>query len=183
LNGPLVSGPAGAERPLRQGRPRSGPAGTAGTAAPAGAAAPEPPARPRSRCRPRRRELRCPRHPQQKIFSISVKHHLYVTDVGQLVLRGLSRRRADALLAAYNRVLPLHDEWLEGFWCDACASTSWWHVRRLDRRSYSLNAVARELWEQATGVIRAEGNPTVSDFSRRHARAQGVHGLHHYRFL
>jgi hypothetical protein len=142
-----------------------------------------PPARPRSRCRPRRRELRCPRHPQQKIFSISVKHHLYVTDVGQLLLRGLSRRRADALLAAYNRVLPLHDEWLEGFWCDACACTSWWHVRRLDRRSYSLDAVSREIWEQATGVIRAEGNPTVSDFSRRHARAQGVHGLRNYCFL
>jgi len=145
--------------------------------------APEPPARSRSRCRPRRRELRCPRHPQQKIFSISAKHHLYVTDVGQLLLRGLSRRRAAALLAAYNRVLPLHDEWLEGFWCDACGSTSWWHVRRLDGRRYSLDAVARELWEQATGVIRAEGNPTVSDYSRRQARAQGVHGLRHYRFL
>lgn len=103
--------------------------------------------------------------------------------MGPLVLRGLSRRRADALLAAYQRVLPLSDEWLEGFWCDACACTSWWHVRRIDRHGYTLHDVARELWEQASGVIRAEGNPTVSDFSRRHARANGVHGLHQYRFL
>lgn len=138
---------------------------------------------PRARRRPRRRDLRCPRHPQQKIFSISPKHHLYVTDVGQLLLRGLSRRRADALLAAYHRVLPLSDEWLEGFWCDACSCTSWWHVRRNERHGYTLNAVARELWEQASGVIRAEGNPTVSDFSRRQARASGVHGLRQYRFL
>ncbi len=138
---------------------------------------------PRPRRRARRRELRCPRHPEQKIFSVSPKHHLYVTDVGQLMLRGLSKRRADELLAAYRRVLPLTNEWIECFWCDACACTSWWHVQRHDRHDYSLNKVPRELWEQATGVIRVEGNPTVSQFSRRQARASGVHGMRQYRFL
>jgi hypothetical protein len=137
----------------------------------------------RPRRRARRRELRCPLHPEQKIFSVSPKHHLYVTDVGQLMLRGLSKRRADELLAAYRRVLPLTDEWIECFWCDDCACTSWWHVKRHDRHNYSLNKVPRELWEQATGVIRVEGNPTVSQFSRRQARATGVLGMRQYRFL
>lgn len=137
----------------------------------------------RPRRRARRRELHCPLHPEQKLFSVSAKHHLYVTDVGQLMLRGLSKRRADELLAAYRRVLPLTDEWIEAFWCDACACTSWWHVQRHDRLDYSLSKVPRELWEQATGVIRVEGNPTVSQFSRRQARAGGVHGMRQYRFL
>jgi hypothetical protein len=137
----------------------------------------------RPRRRARRRELRCPLHPEQKLFSVSPKHHLYVTDVGQLMLRGLSKRRADELLAAYRRVLPLSDEWIECFWCDDCGTTSWWHVHRHDRHDYSLSTVPRELWEQATGVIRVEGNPTVSQFSRRQARASGVHGLRQYRFL
>jgi len=122
-------------------------------------------------------------HPEQKIFSVSPKHHLYVTDVGQLMLRGLSKRRADELLEAYRRVLPLSNEWIECFWCDDCASTHWWHVTRHDRYDHSLSPVPRELWEQATGVIRVEGNPTISQFSRRQARASGVHGLRQYRFL
>jgi hypothetical protein len=137
----------------------------------------------RPRRRARRRELRCPLHPEQKIFSVSPKHHLYVTDVGQLMLRGLSKRRADELLAAYKRVLPLTNEWIECFWCDDCACTSWWHVQRHDRHDYSLNKVPRELWEQATGVIRVEGNPSVSQFSRYQARASGVHGMRQYRYL
>lgn len=140
-------------------------------------------ARPKPRRRARRRELLCPLHPDQKIFSVSQKHHLYITDVGQLMVRGLSKRRADELLEAYRCVLPLTNEWIECFWCDECASTNWWHVHRHDRHDYSLNKVPRELWEQATGVIRVEGNPTVSQFSRRQARASGVHGLRQYRFL
>lgn len=157
---------------------QDGPGPEAPPAAAAGAAAA---LRPRRRAR--RRELRCPRHPEQKIFSVSPKHHLYVTDVGQLMLRGLSKRRADELLAAYRRVLPLSNEWIECFWCDDCGTTSWWHVHRHERHDYSLSTVPRELWEQATGVIRVEGNPTVSQFSRRQARAGGVHGRRQYRFL
>lgn len=158
-----------------------GPDGESATASDRPGLVAEPVPRPRRRAR--RRELRCPLHPEQKIFSVSPKHHLYVTDVGQLMLRGLSKRRADELLAAYRRVLPLTNEWIECFWCDDCACTSWWHVQRHDRHDYSLNKVPRELWEQATGVIRVEGNPTVSQFSRRQARASGVQGLRQYRFL
>jgi len=137
----------------------------------------------RSRRRSKRRELLCPKHPEQKIFSVSAKYHLYVTEIGQLMLRGLSKRKSDELLAAFNRVLPLTGEWLECFWCEDCQSSSWWHVNRHDQQEYSLSSIPRELWEQASGVIRAEGNPTVSDFSRRQARATGVTGLRQYRFL
>ena len=137
----------------------------------------------RQRRRPRRRELHCPLHPEQRIFSVSPKHHLYLTDVGQLMIRGLSKRRADELLAAYKRVLPLTNEWIECFWCEDCGTSTWWHVKRHDRCDHSLAPVPRELWAQASGVILPEGNPSVSQFTRRQARANGVQGLRQYRFL
>jgi hypothetical protein len=95
----------------------------------------------------------------------------------------MSRRKADEVLAAYNRVLPLSDEWLECFWCDSCQTSSWWHVKRLESASYQLSPVPRELWEHASGVIRPEGNPTISEHSRRYARAMGVTGMRQYRFI
>jgi hypothetical protein len=137
----------------------------------------------RSRSRSRRRVLFCPHHPEERLLSVSPKHHIYLTDVGHLVVRGLSRKKADEVLQAYRRVVALTDEWLECFWCESCQSSTWWHVRRHDRLSYTLSAVERGLWEQASGVIRPEGNPSVSQFSRRHARATGVQGLRQYRFL
>jgi hypothetical protein len=138
---------------------------------------------PRSRRRPRRRELFCPSHPEAKLISVSGKHHLYLTDVGQLVIRGLSKRKADEILAAFNHVVPLSNEWLECFWCDDCQDSKWWHVKRNDRLSHTLHPAPRELWEQATGVIRPEGNPTISQYTRRHARASGVSGRRQFRFL
>lgn len=140
------------------------------------------PARPR-RSRPKRRELFCPLHPEERLYSVSPKHHLYLTDVGQLVVRGLRRSKAAEVMQAYRHVVPLTDEWLESFWCDGCRTTTWWHVKRHERLVYSLHPISRELWEIATGVIRPEGNPTVSQFTRRQARATGVTGLRQYRFL
>lgn len=137
----------------------------------------------KARSRSRRRVLLCPLHPEERLLSVSQKHHLYLTDVGQLVLRGLSRRKADEVLKAFGCVLPLTDEWLECFWCEACDASTWWHVRRHDRLTHTLSPVPRGLWEQASGVIRPEGNPTVSQFTRRHARASGVQGMRQYRFL
>ena len=133
--------------------------------------------------RPPRREIFCPTHPEQRLLSVSPKHHLYLTEAGPLIIRGLSKRRAEELLAAYRKVLPLTDEWLEYFWCDQCASSCWWHVKRINRQKHLLSAVPAELWEQATGVMRPEGNPTVSQFTRRQAKATGVTGLRQYRFI
>ncbi len=137
----------------------------------------------RNRRRSRRRELLCPLHPESRLLSVSAKHRLYATEVGQLLIRGLSRRRSDELLQAYRHVLPLENEWLEAFWCESCGSSRWWHVQRHGGLEHSLRPVARELWEQASGVIRPEGNPTISQFSRRQARATGVQGLKQYRFM
>lgn len=136
-----------------------------------------------SRRRPRRRDLRCPLHPEKKLFSVSPKHHLYLTDSGQLILKGMSKRKADEVLAAYNNVLSLTDEWLECFWCEDCQSSTWWHVKRIAPLKYSLGSVSQELWEQASGVIRPEGNPTVSQYTRRNARFGGIQGLRQYRYL
>jgi hypothetical protein len=86
-------------------------------------------------------------------------------------------------MQAYGHVVPLHDEWLEAFWCEGCATTSWWHVKRHEPLLYSLQPVSRDLWELASGVIRPEGNPTVSQFTRRQARAAGVTGMRQYRYL
>ncbi len=145
-------------------------------------AATEPRSR-RNRRRSRRRELLCPLHPEIKLLSVSAKHRLYATEVGQLLIRGLSRRRSDELLQAYRHVLPLENEWLEAFWCEGCGCSRWWHVQRHGGLEHSLRPVPRELWEQASGVIRPEGNPTISQFSRRQARATGVQGLKQFRFL
>jgi hypothetical protein len=133
--------------------------------------------------RPARREIFCPGHPETRLLSVSPKHHLYLTETGPLILRGLSKRRADELLSAYRQVLPLTDEWLECFWCEQCGSSFWWHVKRLDRQKHVLSDVPASLWEQATGVVRPDGNPTVSQFTRQQARATGVLGKRQYRFL
>ena len=133
--------------------------------------------------RPSRREIRCPFHPEQLLQSVSPKHHLYLTEAGPLIIRGLSKRRAEQLLAAYRKVLPLADEWLESFWCAQCEASCWWHVKRLGRHKHHLSAVPTQLWEQATGVMRPEGNPTVSQFTRRQAKATGVTGLKQFRFM
>ena len=138
---------------------------------------------PKPRCRPRRRQLMCPIHPEHKILSVSPKHYLYLTEAGQLVLRGMSRRKADEVMAAYKQVLPLSNEWLECFWCEACDSVTWWHIQRHDKHEFTILPVSREIWENASGVIRVEGNPTVSQFSRRSARATGVTGMRQYRFI
>jgi hypothetical protein len=143
----------------------------------------EPGQEPKSRSRPRRRKLMCPMHPEHKILSVSPKHYLYLTEAGQLVLRGMSRQKADEVMAAYRQVLPLSNEWLECFWCEACNSATWWHIQRQDKLEFTILPVSREIWENASGVIRVEGNPTVSQFSRRSARATGVTGMRQYRFI
>lgn len=98
-------------------------------------------------------------------------------------MKGMSKRTAEKVLLAYNQVLSLSDEWLECFWCEDCQVSTWWHVKRLGPLEYTLETVAKELWEQASGVIRPEGNPSVSQFTRRNARFGGIQGLRQFRYL
>ena len=142
----------------------------------------DPPGSSRNR-RPRRRQVLCPIHPEEPLISVSPKHMLYITDSGPLVLAGIGKHRANEILEAYNHALSIGNEWLECFWCDRCQASKWWHVTRRDRIIHELTPINRELWERASGVIRPEGNPTVGEFTRKNARANGVIGAKQYRFL
>ncbi len=139
--------------------------------------------KPARRRRTSRRQLTCPCHINEQLTSISPKHNLYITDVETLALRGISKSVAEAVLAEHRHVVHISDEWLEGFWCRACAEVRWWHVIRSGQHCYQLKPIAHGLWEQVSGVVRPEGNPSVGQFSREQSRAAGVHGLKQYQFL
>ena len=41
----------------------------------------------------------------------------------------------------------------------------------------------KELWQQVAGVVNPQGNPTVSEFTRKAARANGLNGRKMFNFL
>ena len=130
----------------------------------------------RNRKRSKRRAIYCPVH-GCFLHSVSQKYKLFASHPGQLQKKGIGRQNALILIASQTAVL-LEDEWLEAFWCDECQQTKWYHVikntndnhQNLERISYSISVAPPHLWEQAVGVDEARGNPSVSEFSRRHAR-------------
>jgi hypothetical protein len=130
----------------------------------------------RNRNRSKRRAIYCPIHGCY-LHSVSQKYKLFATDVAQLRKKGIGRQNAKILIASQTGVL-LEDEWLEAFWCDECQETKWYHVKKnsqssdknINRTSYSISLAPAELWEKAVGVDEARGNPSVSEFTRRHAR-------------
>ncbi len=93
----------------------------------------------------------------------------------------MGRQSANLVVATYGTV-PLTGEWLECFWCKACERVEWYHVRLKDK-TYNLSVAPVELWQQATGVLNPNGNPSVGEFTRREARMKGVHGMKTYNFL
>ncbi|MEO1561096.1 MAG: hypothetical protein AAFS12_16220, partial [Cyanobacteria bacterium J06632_19] len=111
------------------------------------------------------------------LHSVSQKYKLFASHAGQLQQKGIGRQNAKILIASQTAVL-LENEWLEAFWCDECQQTKWYHVEKLGksteqnvgRASYSISLAPSHLWEQAVGVDEARGNPSVSEFTRRHAR-------------
>ncbi|MGD1907683.1 MAG: hypothetical protein ACFB0C_17080 [Leptolyngbyaceae cyanobacterium] len=135
----------------------------------------------RNRKRSKRRAIYCPEHGCY-LDSASQKHRLYAESPQHLKERGVGRRTA-LLLFATATTVPLDGEWLECFWCDQCQETNWYHVRKVGDREYQLSPAPRELWQQATGVITTNGNPTVSAFTRRHARATNFNGIKDFNFL
>lgn len=125
--------------------------------------------RDRNRKRSKRRAIYCPTH-QCHLDSVSQKHPLFADKVGQLQQRGLSAKRSRLALSCRGTV-PLQGEWLEAFWCDHCEETKWYHVSKIGDREYTARPAPRELWQQVPGVLQPTGNPTVSEFTRRQARA------------
>ena len=135
----------------------------------------------RNRKRSKRRAIYCPIHGCY-LDSVSQKHHLFADQPGQLQQRGIGRL-SSLMLIATNTAVPLQGEWLEAFWCDQCQEAQWYHVRKTGDRSYDVSLAPQELWQQATGVINTEGNPSVSEFSRKHANMRGWGGLKDFKYM
>ncbi|MFQ4142100.1 hypothetical protein [Chlorogloeopsis sp. ULAP02] len=129
----------------------------------------------RNRKRSKRRAIYCPVHGCY-LDSVSQKYPLFADRPGQLQQRGMGRQSALLLLAS-KTAISLEGEWLEAFWCDECQETKWYYVQchlRKDtpqqNRIYKVSVASPELWQQAIGVLHPDGNPSVSEFTRRHAR-------------
>lgn len=134
----------------------------------------------RNRKRSKRRATLCPIH-QCYLDSASQKYPIYADKPELLQQRGVSRKNA-LLLVATRTAVPLDGEWLEAFWCQCCQDTKWYHVRKCDR-IYHLSPAAPDLWQQATGVVSLQGNPSVGEFTRRQSRCHGNIALKDFHFM
>lgn len=134
----------------------------------------------RNRKRSKRRAIFCPIH-KCYLDSVSQKHPIYADRPDLLQSRGISRKKA-LLLVASRTTIPLTGEWLEAFWCEHCQEKQWYHVHKRDQE-YQLSIAPPELWQQATGVISIQGNPSVSEFTRRQSRCQGSTAVKDFRFI
>ncbi|WP_238553591.1 hypothetical protein [Fortiea contorta] len=133
----------------------------------------------KNRKRSKRRAIYCPVHGCY-LHSVSQKHQLFADSAGQLQKRGVKRQNALILMAA-KTAISLQGEWLEAFWCDQCQQTKWYHVKKSAITSavnqactYKISAAPPEYWQQVSGVISPEGNPSVGEFTLRHARMVGI---------
>lgn len=129
----------------------------------------------RNRKRSQRRAIFCPIHGCH-LDSVSQKYKLFAERAGQLQERGVKRKYALMLIASHTTIL-LDGEWLEAFWCDHCQETKWYHVCRSGDRTYEISLAPYELWKQVTGVIEANGNPSVGEFTLRNSRRAGFYGV------
>ena len=122
----------------------------------------------RNRKRSKRRAIYCPSHGCY-LESVSQKYSLFADCASQLQQRGISRQKA-LILVANQTSVPLAGVWLEAFWCPICQGTKWYHVQKRDTQTYKVTVAPTGLWKQAIGVIDPEGNPSVSEFTRKSAR-------------
>lgn len=135
----------------------------------------------RNRKRSKRRAIYCPIHGRY-LDSVSQKYKIFADQASQLQQRGMSRRNA-LMLVATRTAVPLEGEWLEAFWCEECQQTKWYYVRKSGERTYDISVAPQELWQQVTGVIDSQGNPSVSEFTRRSARDVCYPGLAGFQFV
>jgi hypothetical protein len=113
-----------------------------------------------------KRAIYCPIH-NCYLHSVSQKYLLYADCTEHLQQRGVGKRSARMLIATRGAV-TLNDEWLEKFWCSSCQESNWYRVSKSDT-SYQCNVAPREMWQRAVGVRDPQGNPSVGQFTRRHA--------------
>ena len=126
----------------------------------------------RLRQRSRKRQLFCPAHPQQRLEGNGRKYYLHLLTAEELKQRGFTDKKARLVIQAYP-VLVLSNEWLEELYCPQCGGNRWCHVLKHNRVEHSVRWAPRELWEQVAHVDPLAANPSVSDYSRRMARATG----------
>ena len=129
----------------------------------------------RNRKRSQRRNIFCPIH-DLYLDSVSPKFKLYADRPEHLQQRGMGRRTS-LLLVAQHTAVPLPDEWLEAFWCKGCGETKWYHIRKTGDRTFTATVAPVELWQQVERVMHPHGNPTVGEFSYRHARRPHARNL------
>jgi hypothetical protein len=128
----------------------------------------------RNRKRSKRRAIYCPIH-GCCIDSVSQKHRLYADQAQHLQERGINRKISSMLMASHATV-PLVGEWLEAFWCEECQRSEWYWIKQLEDKTFTLSKIPHDLWQQAQGVILSEGNPTVSEFTRRQSKRMNYYG-------
>ena len=94
----------------------------------------------------------------------------------------MTAKRAQLVIHAYP-VLVLSDEWLEELFCPQCGTSRWCHITKHDRVNHSVRWAPRGLWEQVAHVDPTAANPTVSDYTRRHARRNAIKRVDGKRFV
>ncbi len=107
---------------------------------------------------------------------------MFADQAGQLQQRGMSRRNA-LMLVATQTTVSIEGEWLEAFWCEECQQTKWYYVRKSGDRTYEISIAPQELWQQVTGVIDSQGNPSVGEFTKKSARDVNYQGLAGFQFV
>ncbi|MDX2256974.1 MAG: hypothetical protein NW214_15785 [Pseudanabaenaceae cyanobacterium bins.39] len=113
------------------------------------------------------------------MHSVSQKHHIFADQAIHLQQRGINRIDASLLINSFVTV-PIKGEWLEAFWCDECQQKNWYYVQQTEAGQYHLSLAPQELWQQATGVINPQGNPSVGQFTRNNARQLSCNILHRF---
>jgi hypothetical protein len=113
---------------------------------------------------------------------VSQKYPIFADAVDQLQQRGLSTQAAQQVLANRTTV-ALDGEWIEAFWCGHCQRSEWYYVKKTGDRDYEVSVVPQALWQQVYGVIDQNGNPSVSEFTRKSAKMSGYQGLKGFGFV
>lgn len=122
----------------------------------------------RRRRRPKRRDIHCLVHPATYLESRSRKLRIFAIEEAHLSAK--ARRKTNVLkLLSNNGAILVEDEWLEQFWCPDCKCIAWYHVMQQEK-IFNISPAQASLLQQVTGVSWPGRNPTVSQYTQRHAR-------------